>query len=199
MHILKTLFAILIKPIILVVDLLFKPKNNLLEWHMNFEPFFMKIKTKSNKDVMSDNLLITSFLLYLSRYFFICDNRQTDIVRNFFINEIKAGEGSLLISLSMYDLIHTTLNDAEKNIADKIFISFVGSRVPAIYSEEEFQKRSFGKYSFLVCKDGDKLRTYLNFSLGLDIILLPLSTVLLYVFVASKLQNKNNKKILKNV
>lgn len=199
MGLIKFIFVVIFRPIIWLSDKLQRPKDTLLEWEMNFEPFIMKIKMETKEDVVSDELLITAYLLYLSRYFYVCDERQVDAVRGFYIlikDDTKPGNATY----QMFDLLLTTLNAAERNAAIQTFSSFVGpSSIPAIPAEEEFEGKTFGRYFFSIYKTGSNLRSYFTMSLGLDIILMPLSTVLLYIFVLYKFKDKNSRKLLDHV
>jgi hypothetical protein len=49
MVLLRLIFAILFAPIRWLTNPITRPKNSLLEWHLSYGPFFVKIQTNQNK------------------------------------------------------------------------------------------------------------------------------------------------------
>lgn len=200
MIIFRILFSIFITPIIRLINLITRPKNNLLEWHLNYGLSFVKIQTNHKEQVLSDDLLIAGYILFLARYFFICDERQIKIVQNFLLNAIGGPEKPNTITPKLYEIIFQTLSGSEQKATIGLFQIY--NRFlpipPLTYSENEEPKHSFAKYSFFVFerpKDRN-LISALHMSSGPDIILLPITVGILYEYVANKIQNEDKKRKL---
>jgi hypothetical protein len=194
MAIFRIIFLIILSPIRLFVNL-FRHKDNLLEWHFNYS-YFVQIKTVHKGQTLSDDLLITSYILFLARYFYICDKRQINIVRDLLIQEIgNIKSNPKELPAKVINIVRQTLNSWEQNAATKIFGLW---GVPLVYSEDEEPNPSRAKYSFLVYQQNGKLTSTFYMSAGPDIILLPQTIAILYGFVVDKLKNEDKKEKLNN-
>lgn len=202
MIIFRSIFSIVFTPIRLLVNLLTKHKGNVLEWHLNYGPSFVNIKTRQQGQSLPDGLLIASYILFLARYFYICDERQVDIVRNFLLEQIKESNKPNEITPRLYEVIFQALSQTEKNVTLDLFRTY--SRVlpipPLTFSEDEEPSHSFAKYNFLVFErtGGNGLSHIFHMSTGPDIILLPLTVGILYEYVTNKLRDKDKKEKLDN-
>lgn len=201
MLIFRFIFSIIFAPVRWLVNSLTQRKDNVLEWHLNYGPLFVKIETKHKEQFLPDDLLIAGYILFLARYFYICDDRQIDVVRNFLLETIgkqKANE----ITPKLYEVVFQTLNQMEKDATlglFKIYNRFLPIP-PLTFSEDEEPRHSFAKYKFLVFErsGGNGLGHIFHMSAGPDIILLPLTVGILYEYVVNKLRAKDKKEKLDN-
>lgn len=193
MSVFRQIFPIIFAPFRLLDNFL-RHKDNLLELHLNYGPSFVKIKTIHKDQFMSDDLLIASYVLFLGRYFYICNDRQTDVIRDFLGRTIGNGNNDIKeLSAEIFATVVETLNPMEQHAVEKLF--FMGIP-PLVYSEGEEPIRSYAKYVFLVFKKGEHLTSTFHMSMGPDIVFLPLTVAILYEFVVDKLGNKNKKQQL---
>jgi len=173
---------------------IFQHKDNLLEWHFNYGQYFVQIKTKHKEQFLPDGLLIASYILFLARYFRICDDRQVKLMKEFLNKEIVNSKSDIKeLSSKIHSIIMQTLNEWEKRAVGKLF--FLGLP-PLDFSESEEVSRSYAKYSFLVFKRGGNLTSTFHMSAGADKIFLPLTVAVLYEYIIGKLRNKDKKEIL---
>lgn len=174
-------------------------KDNLLEWHLSYSPLFIKIQTKHKEQVLSDDLLIASYILFLSQYFYICDERQINTVRNFLFDTTRNPQKPEEMVANLYEKVFTTLNPTEQKNIVRLLNLFEPipkplPTPPFVYSEEAEPTYSFAKYSFLVFSlRGSDLGFFLRMSTGPDIILLPLTVGILYVYVGNKIRSEDKK------
>lgn len=201
-----TLFIFLIILALIIIKLfdnsLTKRKDNVLEWHLNYGPSFVKVQTIHKEQFLGDDLLIASYILFLARYFYICDDRQIDVVRNFLLEEIGKSQKSNEITPKLYEAVFQTLNQMERDAMFglfKIYNRFL-PMPPLTFSEDEEPRHSLAKYSFLVFErsDGNGLGHIFHMSAGPDIIFLPFTVGILYEYVVNKLRNKDKKEKLDN-
>lgn len=202
MVILRLIFLIILAPFRWLTNLLTQHKNNILEWHLNYGSFFVKIETKYKEQLLADDLLISSYILFLARYFYICDDRQIYVVRNFLLEEIRKSQNTNEITHKLYEVVFQTLNQSEKDAVIglfKIYNRFL-SMPPLTFSEDKEPGHSFAKYNFLVYErsDNNGLGHIFHMSAGPDIILLPLTVGILYEYVTQKLKDKSKKEKLDN-
>ncbi|MGB9847800.1 MAG: hypothetical protein ACPLKV_01110 [Minisyncoccia bacterium] len=201
MAIFRFIFSIIFAPIRWLTNLFTQRKDNVLEWHFNYGPSFVKIETKYKEQFLPDDLLIAGYILFLARYFFICDDRQIEVVRKFLLNEIEKSKSNE-ITPKLYEIIFQTLDQMEKDATlglFKIYNRFL-PMPPLTFSEDEEPRYSLAKYSFLVFErsGGNGLGHIFHMSAGPDIILLPLTVGILYEYVVHKLRNKDKKEKLDN-
>ncbi|MDD5750933.1 MAG: hypothetical protein PHS73_00240 [Candidatus Peribacteraceae bacterium] len=188
----RTIAAILLFPFIWFINL-FKRKNNILEWRLNFGRSTIDITTVSPAQP-TEALLISAYLLFVGRYFFICDERQKHPVRQT-LREVVNGESeSKIAALHLYETAFATLSDGEKQAAHQMFMMGIP---PIIITEGETSARSFAKYSFLVFVRNGELYGNFHMSVGADIVLLPITLGTLYDFVEAKVTGRN-KTLLRN-
>lgn len=196
MTFIRAIFAILLAPFIWLLNLP-RGKNSDLEWRFNYGPSFVKIETKYREQFLADDLLIASYLLFLARYFFICDERQPDVVRNYLLEAIKEKYEISELGGRLYEVVFQTLNQTEKDATLGLLKTFSFIAIPPMtFSEGEEPRHSFAKYSFLVFNRGGQLGSTFHMSFGPDIILLPLTVGILYAYVVNKLRDKNKKEKL---
>ncbi len=195
MIILRSILAIIIAPIRWFTNLFlykFQHKDNLLEWHFNYGGSYMRIDTRHKEQFLADNLLIASYIFFLARYFYICDSRQIQVMRNCLEQEIGRIEPKELPT-KIWDAISQTLSEMEFKAVYGLFTMGIP---PLDYSEEDEPSHSFSKYSFLVFEKNNNLTSTFYMSSGPDIVFLPLTVGILYEFVVDKLKDKSKKEIL---
>jgi hypothetical protein len=157
---------------------------------------------------LEDDLLIVSYILFLARYFYICDKRQIGVMQDYLLNTIGKSEDFHNITKIIFNMIFMTLNAEEKSLTARLFKFSVGLP-PSFFNtyslddditEKDF-KPLFAKYIFRVIKQNNsrELSSYFLMSSGPDILLLPLTCGTLYEFVVDKLNNKDNKEKLDNI
>lgn len=200
MALFRFIFSIIFAPIRWLANRLTQHKNNALEWHLNYGTSFVKIQTNYKEQLLPDDLLISSYILFLARYFYICDDRQTNVIRDFLLEEIKKSQKPNEITFKLYEVVLQTLNQTEKNATlglFKIYNRFLPIP-PLTFSEDEEPRYSFARYKFLVFErtGGNGLVGVFHMSAGPDIILLPLTVGILYEYVINKLIDKNKKEKL---
>ena len=196
MTFLRAIFAILLAPFIWLFNLP-RGKNSDLEWRFNYGPSFVKIETKYREQFLADDLLTVSYLLFLARYFYICDKRQPDVVRKYLLEAIKGQYEVSELGGRLYEVVFQTLNQTEKDATLGLLKTFSFIAIPPMtFSEDEEPLHSFAKYSFLVFNRNGQLGSTFYMSFGPDIILLPLTVGILYAYVINKLRDKNKKEKL---
>ncbi len=198
MILLRLIFAILFAPIRWLTNPITRPKNSLLEWHLSYGPFFVKIQTDHKEKFLKDDLLIASYIMFLARYLYICDDRQADIARSFLLESLRGSQKPSEIAARLYETVFRTLSRAEQDAAIKLFkihSRFTGGP-PLTYSESEEPSHSYAKYSFYVIGSGGRLTSIFHMSAGPDIILLPLAVGILYGYVVDKIRNRVEKEKL---
>lgn len=170
---------------------MFNQNNNLIEFHFNYDAAFCQIKV-SNKIDINDNLLIASYLLFVARYFLICDDRQIKPMRELLLKEIWNDKDEPATQ-KIYKVILNTLSQNERDAIGKLFLL---GMPPLFYSTTEDVTKSYAKYSFSVIKNNEELRTVFNMSVGPDKILLPLTVGIFYEFIMNTLGDKGRVELL---
>jgi len=162
-------------------------KRGLVEYHFNYGSGLCHIRTVARSSPVADDLLVASDLLFVTRHFFICDERQIPVMRKLLLEETPGGElpGKIL------DGIRPTLTPIEQEALSGL--SSLGLP-PLGYSETAEPLRSFAKYSFfLVLGDPGRLASLFRMSFGRDILLLPVTVSLFRQFILTKLGEDANK------
>jgi hypothetical protein len=198
MALFRLILAFLFAPIRWLANLITKPQNNLLEWHLSYGPFFVRIQTNHKEYFLTDDLLIASYIMFLARYFYICDDRQVDFMRALLLDSVRKVQKPTELATKLYETVLKTLKPAEQDAAAKLFkiYSRFTSDPPLTYSEDKEPSYSYAKYSFYVIKSGSGLTSVFHMSAGPDIILLPLTVGILYEYVVNKIPNMEKKEKL---
>lgn len=173
-------------------DFLFKkPNQNIMEWSFDYQPFSINITTRYPEATLSDNLLISGYILFLARYFYICDDRQVTIMKQHLLNLIKLEKASDTAS-ELYLNIYQTLDESKKKAATELFKIYnpLFGQPPLKYSVDNKSSYSYAKYKFQVFKRKEiGLGNIFNMSAGPDIILLPITVCVLYGYILDIFQN----------
>lgn len=170
-------------------------KNSLIEYSFSYDLISCKIII-IDKIGISDNLLVSSYILFLARYFLICDDRQVDVMKKLLPLEIESNETKRLSTQNIYQAVLKTLNENEREVADTLFFTGVA---PLLCPDNAKQSKVLTDYSFVVFKQGMELRTIFNMSAGPDIVLLPLTVGIFYEFIVSRLRDKSKKELINNI
>jgi hypothetical protein len=172
---------------------LFKRKDNILEWHLNFGRSAVDITTTSHAQP-TEALLISAYLLFVGRYFFICDERQENVVRQALRDEVQNNIDSPTLPLRLFEAANSTLAQGEKEAVRQLFTVGIP---PSTFTEGKEPAHSLAKYSFLIfLRNGEPYGNF-HMSFGPDIVLLPITLGVLCSFVASKVTGRN-KTLLQN-
>ena len=133
-----------------------------------------------------------SCLLYLSKYFYVCDERQIEIVRNILVQCAReSGAADQLAQMIFYN-IRDVLNETEKKAIAEQFI--YPHRPPVRYfegNEEIDRTERIGRYSLNIYKIGGLWHDDLEVSMGLDMVLLPITAGILYNYVTDKIPSES--------
>lgn len=189
---LRTIAAIFIIPFIWFFNL-FKRKGNILEWHLNFGRSTVDITTISHAQP-TEALLVIAYLLFVGRYFFICDKRQTNVVRQALREEIQKDIDSSTLPYRLFEAAYSTLTQGEKEAVRQLFTMGIP---PSTFTEGKEPAHSLAKYSFLIFLHHGEPYGNFHMSFGPDIVLLPITLGILCSFVTSKVTGRN-KTLLQN-
>jgi hypothetical protein len=143
------------------------------------------ITSQYESDQQEFKYLIITYILFLSRYFFICEERQTKPVSSRLAEYIKrAGSGDQLAGI-LLETVHATLNQKEKGAVVGLF-SF-RNLPPLTYTEGTNTGAKMAQYTLTTYKRGDRWSIDFYMSAGPDIILLPITVGILYEYVSDKI------------
>jgi hypothetical protein len=139
--------------------------------------------------------LVAAYLLFLARYFFICDKRQIEPVGTRLAEYIRTGAPPAQLASALFETVHGTLNQNEKRAVAGLF-SFP-NLPPLTYTDEATPSAKLARYTLTTYKAGDIWSLDFHMSTGPDIVLLPITVGLLYHYVSDKIED-NNKPVLNN-
>lgn len=182
--------------------------DKVLEWTFDYGNVFVNIRSVPSDP--PDELLIASYILFLGRYFFICDDRQIDIVQKCIRDAITESIEEHKFAEKIYGTIFNTLNPVERDASYQLFLFHMP---PHGYSEDKSfiaptlqnlnhitqGNRLFAKYSLRILEQNGLLFSYFDMSEGPDVIFLPITVGIFYWYVVDKIRNKENKKRLDRI
>lgn len=190
---LRPIVAFLFAPLNWISDWLLRPRNSILEWRFIYRQYSIKIEATYGDVSRPDQLLICGYILFLARYFYICDDRQIEVVRNYLLKEIKGQFDKKLLGRNLCEASIQTLSERER----KAVSMFFPLGPPLEYAEDDEPVHSFAKYSFLVSQHNGQVYSTFHMQVGTpNIVFLPLTVGILYAYVTDKLRDKDKKKIL---
>ena len=191
---------LIVGPLVWFYNLIFRRrKDNLIEFHFNFASnikcYIEKIENEHRYS--NDFILIAAYIMFIARYFYICDDRQVEPMKKelsrFFRSNFDLGTDNFYeYNGKIYELIFKTLNQNEQNALVKLF-SFTP---PLRLIEKPFDDKSLAKYSFVVFLNVGEISSSFYMSVGPDKILLPLAITLFLEFVLKNLKNPRSTEIL---
>jgi len=143
------------------------------------------ITSQCESDQQEFKYLVVAYLLFLSRYFFICDERQTEPVANRLAEYVKRAGSDDQLAGVLFETVHATLNQNEKNAVAGLF-SF-RNLPPLTYAEGTNAGARIAQYTVTTYKTGDRWSIDFYMSAGPDIVLLPITVGILYQYVFDKI------------
>lgn len=186
---LKMLLSIIQLPIGLAIFIMGKSNKGqeVINIKFNCGYYFIQITPRLSKNYSNGALLISAYLFFLARYFYICDERQKSVAKQILIEKLENNrETRGDISTKLFDGIYATLTEKEQMAISKVFK--LGT-LPFVYSENEAPRYSLAKYDFTV-KIGNRIYTLFNMSYGFDTILLPMIVGIFNEYVFDHLENQ---------
>lgn len=164
--------------------------EELINWNFEYTTHFIHITVSEKGEPLSDDMLILSYLFFLSRYFYICDDRQISIMMNVIRSMMgNKQEGIDEFLQKVYQSIFSTLNEKEKNAITKLGPSFfLLGYLPVPASEE-----TYAKYKLVIAESKGRIGHLFHLSFGPDIIFLPLTVPIFYTFITDALRDKHKK------
>lgn len=163
--------------------------NTLISYSFLMDSYYFDIKISNDKAI--DELLIISYILFLSRYFFICDDRQRHLMKKLLEKElVKKSYNFDDLMNKVGALVYGTLDDSERGI-----LTDLATQKIALPCEVGLSKGSLGRYDFNVVKSASGLGSIFDMSLGMDIVLLPRLTVIFYGYVRNNLENDEHQEM----
>lgn len=145
---------------------------------------------KIDKTKPRDRLLVWSYILFLLRFFRICETRQIRPVKELltqFIGKATPNE----ITSHIYVTILDTLSENERAAVEETFTSFGQPSPPIVAIPYEKSGPYIGKYYFKIFKNEGFVSSKFKMSAGYDTILLPLTVGIFYETVCNSLTDKN--------
>lgn len=187
MDLIKLVTLLLLKPLTAVSNAL-TPKDHIIEVQLTFSNTVCSIKTEAKSGYSRDELLLSAFLMFISKYLYICDDRQTEPVKNVLRKIPNYSEKSTIaFGEAIYKTAFLTLSEAEQKAVMGLF--FMGIP-PLTFSEDDKVNYKMAEYTIRI---SPKLAIYFLMSAGPDIILLPLTLANLYEYVMEKIEDKKKK------
>ncbi len=164
---------------------------------------FLSIKTKREID---DNLLISSFIMFMTTYFYICDVRQKNIVAKALKEamELQAENGW---SYFLYTrVVEQSLSEQERKYASEIFTNGgydknIPYGIPPLdYNLERYSgSRLFraAKYDFYITKTNNRVFDNFFMTMGNDIVLLPITIGMMQKAISDRISEAGRKTLYK--
>lgn len=168
-------------------------KRDLINFNFFYSYMYCHIEGSTNK--ISDDWLVLSYLTYLTRYFYICDERQIapmkDFLKSFIYGEVHYKEYPYLHEAVNVE-IFKTLTDDEKNAVLGIFWGI--TPMPPLYLTEDISclRKPVFKYSLEIFNSGNDISHKFHMPKSPDIILLPLTVTLFFEYVQGQFMDENS-------
>jgi hypothetical protein len=135
--------------------------------------------------------LVTAYLLFLSEYFYICDEIQRLPARDLLMSHINEGSPPYRLTEALAQMARQFLSKAERSAFE---LSFKSPKDPPTYlnNDCEIPKiQRFGRYVLTTYYRGGHWARDLKVSFGYTTILLPLTIGLLYDYVIDQIGQEN--------
>lgn len=166
-------------------------RHEVLRLQITFGPGRAHIVSQCGSAEPSITHLVVAYLLFLSRYFFICDERQTTPVAEHLAKYMKTNSPPSELAGALLETVHVTLNQNEKDAVTGLF-SFP-NLPPLTYSEGASSGVRMAQYSLTIYKTNDLWSIDFHMSAGPDIVLLPITVGILYHYVTDKIGDENRE------
>lgn len=191
MAILRVVFFPLTLLVNLISNLLYGIGKPIIEFRLYFNTCIAcEVEVgKVDRTLPHDRLLISSYIMFLLRFFRICDTRQVQPIR-----DLLAGSAGQVysdeIALLIYHAVLNTLSKIERAQAETMFLEFGRQSPPVAVLPYKGAGPYIGKCKFKVIKNGVLLSSNFKISASYNLILLPLAVGVLYDFVCTNLNDK---------
>ena len=185
------ILGLILAPFIYIYNLLFKPSDYLVKADIAMDSwsYFIDFDIKEN----SSNILSKTFLQYLARYFFICDDRQDEPMKEILLSHLKSASlNTLNLTSDIEGMIYNALNDNEKEQLASLARN--GITLPALSSRQKL-RGILGKYSFNLMKGSSGYNSLFFMSPGLDIVLLSRTVAFMLAEITGRISKDEYKKM----
>lgn len=185
------LLGLLLAPLIYAYNLIFQPNNFLVKADITMESWSYYIEFDIRKE--DKYILPKAFLQYLARYFFICDNRQDEPMKNILLFHLKAENFNFMNFMDNIEkMIYDTLNDNERS--QLASLAKKGIVMPALPSSNKLNG-NLAKYSFNLMSGSSGYYSLFFMSPGLDIEILSRTVAFMLTEIKEKVSSDEFKKM----
>lgn len=196
MWVLKNFIKVVIWPFEAILNKLTKSSSYIINLKCNFFYFGIFIEPQMRQGEDFEASLQKSYILYLAKYFYICDERQVEPVKQVFLDYIRRKDSHKIITEKIFAEVWKTFNNKEQDA----FIHLFPLGIPPltyIKDKKEIQnKNPLASYELRV--SGQKrLGTNFQMSLGPDIILLPMLLGILFEYIMDNIHDTEKEEKLK--
>ncbi len=189
---LRLLLGMMVGPVLRVIDRFQRHADNVLSVHLSFGRSRCTVRLEHKATRLDHELLVATYLLFVARYFFVCDLRQVGPVKSCLLSCFSE-EGATIqrLTQAIYDEVFKTLGAAERWALEGLFQD---GNPPMTFSEDDYpEEHSLATYSFLVFGAFPKVHATFHISQGPDIVLLPIALGIVYQVVSEKLTAAENE------
>jgi len=172
---------------------LIKSKTNIVSWDIYFDQIANVVKTDINSKFDPNTAQVLGYISCLSNYFFICDERQIDPMKNLFdLSELSDIEPKVFLS-KLEETLWSTLTLSEQKAYKQIM--FLGQPITKkpILINRISTEGTLGvyKYELYVNDKNQTLIGYLKMNiLSPNVILLPALVGILFVEILRRFKNE---------
>ena len=164
-------------------------KNSAVQIQITYVSAEAFITSQRSSDEDEPAYLVAAYLLFLSQYFYLCDERQITPAAKCLTEHIETlGSPDQLATLLLY-AVRETLTPTERDAFAELFR--YPNTPPLSYAEGTPSGSKMAKYSMTTYKTGNHWEVDPRISLGMDIVLLPITVGLLYHYVSDKIGDEN--------
>ena len=164
------------------------------EVFFDFSTSYVNVKFDSlDSRELGANLLLSSYVLFLARFFYICDEREIEPMRQFVSAMAQGQYKQEELVLHAWDSVIPHLSEEEAKNATALYSGNMMPLPPLTFSENKDITGSITQYRLELYRINEGFGHKFYLSVGPDIILLPLLVAYYYQYVSSKL--KTNEEI----
>lgn len=184
---LKSAFYLLASPLFWLSDVVSQRKAvSIIRIEFGWNRATVDFQTKFHDQ--EKGLLVKSYLLFLAKYFCICDDRQLAPVSDEILKYAERSAGLHDLAPALLRITRSTFSDEENDAYKNTFRYPKHPPTVIDYDHSRIDRdERIGKYTFSLLKENGAWKENLRISMGLDIVLLPIAVGLLYRFVAEKI------------
>lgn len=182
---------------------------------IEFEQFISRIKTNRDQlghQYIDDNFLAVILLSYISRFFYICDDRQFYLIKSYLLDLMEQPFANkdefynLHVSQNILDLTYSSFSDAEKDAGYNIFgkgYAFPFNQAPVIvFGNKAYEENSkpFCSYKFQVKINNNNVYYQLHLPLkNPSNLFLPLSLGFILEYAFMNICNRQKSELSKQM